>query len=79
MRAEISLMRFIYPESKCSSSHIVKERLHSWPSGSALAESLTLHSVCFYLAVTCDKILAICSSAINWRGAQTRARRGRCF
>ena len=47
MRAEISLMRFIYPESKCSSSDIVQVRLHSWPSGSALADSLTLHGVCF--------------------------------
>lgn len=52
MRAEISLMWFIYPESKCSSSHIVQERLHSWSSGSALADSLTLHSVCFPLAMT---------------------------
>lgn len=52
MRAEISLMWFIYPESKCSSSHIVQERLHSWPSGSALADSLTLHGVCFTLAMT---------------------------
>lgn len=47
MRAEISLMWFIYPESKYSSSHIVQERLHSWPSGCALADSLTLRGVCF--------------------------------
>lgn len=59
-------MRFIYPESKCSSSDIVQVRLHSWPSGSALAVSLTLHDVCFPPAMTCGKILTICSSAINW-------------
>lgn len=47
MRAEISLMWFIYAESKCSSPHIVQERLHSWPSGCALADSLTLRGVCF--------------------------------
>ncbi len=52
MHAPISLMCFIYPGSKHSSSDIVQVRLHSWRSGSALDLLLTLHDVCFPPAMT---------------------------